>query len=249
MIKTVLFGADETGAMTARLLGSEYRALCFADSAQEKWGGSLAGLPVVSPVESLICDPDCVFICAQDEAGAVKLESELRSLGYDGPVKRPPLGFDPRLAAMRLLAEQIHELKLPGDAAQLGVGRGDFAIHINAAFPDRMLHLFDSFAETGVNTVWKRMPFPEQTDFHKGAFPESFAACESRFFAFVSIDAGSYAPTSAALPLFWERLNPGGAMLAPGADKAVREFCAVRGILPTPVCDLHGSVIIRKPLK
>lgn len=282
MIKTVLFGAGQVGAMVSRLLGTGYRAVCFADNSEAKWGGSFAGLPVVSPKESLICDPDCICLCVLDAERAAQMEEQLHELGYDGPVIRPEqlAVFDARVATMRLLAEQIHELKIPGDVAELGVYRGDFAIHINAAFPDRMLHLFDTFegfaekdvalesreglsrakqgdfAETSVNTVWKRMPFPEQTDFHKGWFPDTFAACEGHSFAFVSIDADLYAPTAAALPLFWDRLNPGGALLIHdvngtqyrGAGKAVSEFCAERGILPTPVCDLHGSVILRKPL-
>ena len=100
------------------------------------------------------------------------------------------------------------------------------------------------------------MPNPERTTLHKGWFPDTFAGCEGRSFAFVSIDADLYAPTAAALPLFWDRLSPGGALLIHdvngtqyrGAGKAVSEFCAERGILPTPVCDLHGSVILRKQL-
>ncbi len=228
MIKTVLFGAGQTGAMVSRLLGVNYRAICFADNSEEKCGGSLAGLPIVSLRESLICDPDCFCLCVLDEACAAQMEAQLRSLGYDGPVMRPKqlAVFDARVATMRLLAEQMHELNIPGDVAELGVYRGDFALCINAAFPDRMLQLFDTFtgfaerdvelerreglsdaqagdfSETNVNTVWKRMPFPEQTDFHKGWFPDSFASCEGRVFAFVSIDAALYAPTAAALPLF-----------------------------------------------
>lgn len=188
--------------------------------------------------------------------------------------------FDARVATMRLLAEQIHELEIPGDAAELGVYRGDFAVHINAAFPDRLLHLFDTFegfdesdvalesreglsrakqgdfSGTDADTVRRRMPYPERTTLHKGWFPDTFAGCDGLSFAFVSIDADLYAPTAAALPLFWDRLSPGGALLIHdvngtqyrGAGKAVSEFCAARGILPTPVCDIHGSVILRKPL-
>ena len=30
---------------------------------------------------------------------------------------------------------------------------------------------------------------------------------------------------------------------------AVDEFCVENDLLPMPVCDLHGSAVIRKPLK
>lgn len=282
MIKTVLFGANQIGATVSRLLGADYRVVCFADSSEEKCGDSLAGLPIVSLRESLICDPDCFCLCAFDGECTAQMEAQLHSLGYDGPVMRPEqlAVFDMRVATMRLLAQQIHELNIPGDVAELGVYRGDFALCINAAFPDRMLQLFDTFtgfaeqdveldrreglsnaqvgdfSETNVNTVWKLMPFPEQTDFHKGWFPDSFSACEERLFSFVSIDAALYAPTAAALRLFWERLSPGGVLMVNdvnstqyrGTAKALSEFCAEKAILPMPVCDLHGSVVLRKPL-
>ena len=91
--------------------------------------------------------------------------------------------------------------------------------------------------------------------FHKGYFPTTFRGCENLRFAFVSVDADLYAPTAAALPLFWERLSPGGVLLVhdvnsmqfTGAGKAVREFCEEKKLLPMPVCDLHGSVVLRKP--
>ena len=80
---------------------------------------------------------------------------------------------------------------------------------------------------------------------------------EPACFAFVSIDADLYAPTAAALPLFWERLSPGGALMIHdvystqfgGVRHAVDEFCAENDLLPMPVCDLHGSAVIRKPIK
>lgn len=282
MKKTVLFGAGQVGAMVSRLLGSGYKAVCFADNSESKWGGTYLGLPVVSPRESLICDPDCVCLCVLDDGRASEMEAQLSQLGYDGELLRPDaLGvFDARAATMRLLAEQIHGLQVPGDVAELGVYRGDFAVLINAAFPDRMFHLFDTFegfsekdvalerseglsraqagdfSETNVNTVWKLLPYPEQTEFHKGWFPDTFKGCEGRQFAFISVDADLYAPTIAALELFWPRLSPGGAVIVhdvngtqyKGAGKAVNEFCHRYSLLPTPICDLHGSVVLRKPL-
>ena len=278
--RLVLFGAGQMGAMTARLVGAGCTALCFADNAEKKWGSTLLGLPVVSPQEALRREPDAVCLCVLDEERAEAMTRQLHALGYSGEILRISALelFDARLATMRLLAEQLREEQIPGDAAELGVFRGDFAQWINAAFPERRLCLFDTFegfaerdvavereerlsraaagdfSGTGVELVRERLPHPEQAEFYKGWFPESFSLCGERKFAFVSIDADLYAPTAAALPLFYDRLSPGGVLMVhdvnslqyTGAGKAVREFCRARGIFPMPVCDLHGSAVIRK---
>ena len=49
MKTTVLFGAGQVGAMVARMLGTDYSVICFADSSEEKWGSTLVGIPVTSP--------------------------------------------------------------------------------------------------------------------------------------------------------------------------------------------------------
>ncbi len=280
MKKAVLFGAGQIGAMLSRLMGTEYRISCFADNFEGKWGTTLAGIPVVSPRESLLDHPDCVCLCVLDEERACQMEAQIRALGFDGVVLRPDAlkTFDARVATMRLLAEQIREENIPGNVAELGVFRGDFAVLINAAFPDRTIHLFDTFegfpardveveqaqglsrakagdfSETAADMVEQRLPYPERAVFHKGYFPATFDGCEEKSFAFVSVDADLYAPTAAALPRFFDRLSPGGVLLIhdvngtqfSGAGKAVREFCAERGLLPMPVCDLHGSVVLRR---
>ena len=280
MKTAVLFGAGQIGAMVSRLMGLDYSVVCFADNSEGKWGSALAGLPVVSPAEALRKKPDCVCLCVMDRERSEQMEVQLRGLGFDGEILRPDAlrTFDARAATMRLLAEQIREENIPGDAAELGVFRGEFAALINAAFPDRTIHLFDTFegfsaedveieqaqglsrakagdfSETAEELVAERLPHPELAVFHRGWFPDTFRGCEELRFAFVSVDADLYAPTAAALPLFWERLSPGGVLLVhdvnstqfSGAGKAVREFCAEKGILPMPVCDLHGSVVLRK---
>ena len=281
MKRVVLFGAGQIGAMVSRLMGTEYRISCFADNYEGKWGTTLAGIPVVSPRESLICDPDCICLCVLDEERAGQMEAQIRQLSFDGMILRPDAlkTFDARAATMRLLAEQIREENIPGDVAELGVFRGDFAALINAAFPDRTIHLFDTFegfpaedveieqaqglsrakagdfSETAADMVEKRLLYPERAVFHKGYFPATFDGCREKTFAFVSVDADLYAPTAAALPLFFARLSPGGVLLVhdvnstqfSGAGKAVREFCTEWGLLPMPVCDLHGSVVLRRP--
>lgn len=282
-MKTVaLFGAGQVGAMVSRLLGPGYGVCCFADNDEAKWGTTLAGIPVLSPEESLINDPDCFCLCVLDAERAGEMEAQLRSIGFDGEIftAQALRTFDARAATMRLLAEQINALNIPGDVAELGVYKGDFAVLINAAFPERRLHLFDTFegfpecdvsverregyskaragdfSGTAKDIVDKRLLYREKAVFHKGYFPRTFRLCQSCTFAFVSIDADLYSPTAAALPLFWERLSPGGALMIhdvnstqyAGAGKAVDEFCSEHGLLTMPVCDLHGTVVLRKQI-
>lgn len=266
--------------MVARLVGTEYSPLCFADNYEPKWGSTLAGLTVTSPADALSLCPDCVFLCVLDDERAGQMKEQLRSLGYSGEMIKPDAltVFDPRCATMRLLAEQINAEKIPGDVAELGVYKGAFASRINAAFPARTLHLFDTFegfadadleaeqkeklskakagdfSDTSLELVRRSLPHPEKALFYKGFFPDTFSACHAERFSFVSIDADLYTPTAAALPLFWDRLSRGGVLMIhdvnstqfTGAKKAVDAFCAEKGILPMPVCDLHGSVILRK---
>ena len=51
------------------------------------------------------------------------------------------------VSVMRLLSEQIYQLDIPGNVAELGVFRGEFSSLISAAFPDRKIHLFDRSAQ------------------------------------------------------------------------------------------------------
>ena len=278
--KVALFGAGQAGAMVARLMGPGHSVCCVADNDGRKWGGSLCGAPVVPPERALEYAPESFIICVMGEERSAQMEGQLRELGYAGPVLRTSgLGMlDARSAVMRLLAEQMELLGIEGDVAELGVYRGEFAAQLNAAFPERRLHLFDTFggfaeedveverregfsaagtgdfSGTDVELVRAALPHAERALFHVGHFPETFEPCRGCVFALVSIDADLYAPTAAALPLFWERLSLGGALLVhdvngsqfAGAGRAVEEFCRARGLLPTPLCDLHGTVLLRK---
>lgn len=283
MKKTVLFGAGQMGSMAARLLGGEHRIVCFADNNPQRQGGKHLGLPILSPEQSMMTELTCFCLCVLDDERAGQMEEQIRALGFGGDILRlnSLLTFDARVATMRMLAEEIHARNVPGDVAELGVYRGEFAVHINAAFPDRMLHLFDTFegfpqqdvdvekamglsraqvgdfGETAQNIVWKIVPYPDMTVSHKGYFPDTFKPCMDEKFAFVSIDADLYAPTAAALELFWERLSPGGSIIVhdydsmqfPGAGKAVREFCEKENIRAIPLCDLHASALLVKDYK
>lgn len=282
MEKIILFGAGQIGAAVARLMGPGFEVLCFADNNERRWGTVCENIPVRSPAEALSLLPDRVCLCAAGGERQGQMAAQLHSLGYVGPVLTPEALkiFDIRAGTMRLLARQINALGVAGDVAELGVFRGDFAGLINGAFPHRPIHLFDTFSgfpaedaaldadrgysraeagdfsDTAMSLVAQALPHPEMARFHKGYFPETFSPCRDIRFAFVSIDADLYAPTAAALPIFWDRLSPGGALMIhdaisaqyTGVARAVEEFCRPRGLLPVPVCDLHGSMILRKEL-
>ncbi|MGN0702868.1 MAG: TylF/MycF/NovP-related O-methyltransferase [Lentihominibacter sp.] len=116
------------------------------------------------------------------------------------------------------------------------------------------------FGDTSVEGVLARMPYPDRCIVRKGYFPETAADISDSEFAFVSIDPDLYGPALAGLRFFYERLNPGGAIVLhdynnlqfEGIKKAVAEFeeeLAAAGQPPlklVPLGDLHGSCVIVK---
>ena len=219
--KTVIFGAGQIGQMTARLLSSPCQLLCFADNDPHKHGSYIGNIPVCSPDTAAALLPDLVILGVLDEERRNSMIKQMENLGYHGPFRDPSVlrMFDARVAVMRLLSEQIYQLDIPGNVAELGVFRGEFSSLISAAFPDRKIHLFDTFegfsekditieasgnlsrAKTGdfsstdIDSVIHVMPDPTRTVIHKGWFPDTFSDVRDETFCFVSLDADLYAPT------------------------------------------------------
>ena len=52
-----------------------------------------------------------------------------------------------RASSLELVAREIHEHRVPGAVAELGVFRGEFARLINLAFPQKPIYFFDTFSE------------------------------------------------------------------------------------------------------
>ena len=195
--------------------------------------------------------------------------------------KRIPFDYI-RFATLRLMAAEIEERKLTGDVAELGVWRGDFAKHINMLFPNRKLYLFDTFegfdsrdvsidisssysdgtqnfANTSVNLVLNKMPYPAQCEIIKGYFPDSLSDLplqETLRFCFVSIDVDLYKPIYEGLCYFYPKLCKGGYILLhdyneftyKGVKAAVHQFAKENAISYVPIPDESGSVVIAKPL-
>ena len=275
----VLLGAGQAGSNIARQISEKYEVLCFADNAKEKQGTTLAGLEVVSPEEALARCPDAVCTCVLDSERESRMMAQLDELGFTGErIAASSLKvFDARIATMRMFAERTERLGLPGDIAEAGVYQGDFAVQMGRAFPGRTIHLYDTFngfapedlteeerlgfrrpiksdfSDTSAEAVLARMPCPEDVRMHVGHFPESFRETDCRF-VFVNLDFDLYEPTKAALPLFWERLVPGGAIIVhdynglqfPGVKQAVDTFCETADPICLPLSDLHGSILLMK---
>ena len=213
--KAVIFGAGQIGQMTARLLNSPCQLLCFADNDPHKHGSYIGNIPVCSPDAAVALLPDLVILGVLDEERRNSMIKQMENLGYHGPFRDPSVlrMFDARVAVMRLLSEQIYQLDIPGNVAELGVFRGEFSSLISAAFPDRKIHLFDTFegfsekditieasgnlsrAKTGdfsstdIDSVIHVMPDPTRTVIHKGWFPDTFSDVRDETFCFVSLDA------------------------------------------------------------
>lgn len=184
-----------------------------------------------------------------------------------------------RQSALELVCQEIISNKVPGNVAELGVYKGQFAKYINQYLPDRKFYLFDTFegfAETDVNHevqqkfssgnqnfsdtsvqyVLNQLPHPEQCIIRKGFFPGTAEGLEDRF-AFVSLDSDLYKPIYSGLEYFYPRLTPGGYIFVhdfnndsyKGVREAVKEYCSANGIAYTPLPDSGGTAIIGKPLE
>ena len=138
-----------------------------------------------------------------------------------------------RRHAMRLAADWITQRGVAGNIAELGVFQGEQAELLNRMFPERTLHLFDTFQgfaeadvqkegskgysaaalgdfkNTSVERVLARMPHPDKVEMHPGMFPGTAQGVEDTF-AFVSLDVDLFDPTLAGLEYFYPRLSPGG---------------------------------------
>ncbi|MCR5416425.1 MAG: TylF/MycF family methyltransferase [Pseudobutyrivibrio sp.] len=141
--------------------------------------------------------------------------------------------IDPRRGMLERCAREIYYRNVPGQCAEAGVFRGDFAKHINYWFPDRELYLIDTFEgfddrdveydesntlSKSPETAWEdtselivlgKMPNKQMCKLIKGWFPDSVRDLECTY-AFVSLDMDLYQPILEGLRYFYPRLNHGG---------------------------------------
>ena len=200
-----------------------------------------------------------------------------KSLDYKTSPAPLPINLDyVRYATLGLCFQEIAAKKVPGNVAELGVYRGDFAKRLNQIFPDCKLYLFDtfagfarqdvatekssgfstgeqSFADTSVEMVLRKMPYPQQCIIKQGFFPATAHDVDDQF-CFVSLDADLYDPILEGLKFFYPRLSTGGYIFVhdfnndeyKGAHQAVLDFCHLHKVSFTPLPDSGGTAVISK---
>jgi O-methyltransferase len=149
---------------------------------------------------------------------------------------------------------------IAGDAAEIGVYRGESAKLICRLLPNSTVWLFDTFtgfprsmmtlplekhwlgvqfSDTSVEAVKERLNGHGNYMLMPGVFPQSAESVAPRL-RFIHVDCDLYLSTKAALDWCWPLLVPGGVILdddygngsCAGAKRAVDEFCKAERLIP-----------------
>ena len=149
---------------------------------------------------------------------------------------------DRRVVWLEAFAHYVELKKIPGNLAECGVYRGEFAYYINKFFSNRKLYLFDTFdgfanddlrvekeiaddvfldykavsserfRMANLEMVKKRMINLQQCEFYIGYFPDSAKGIDDEF-CFVNLDMDLYKPMLAGLEFFYPKMVNGGVIL------------------------------------
>jgi O-methyltransferase len=146
MEKAYIFGTGSGGTKAYDLLKNSYDIVAFTDNNPTVWGGTFCGKKIVPPSSLPSESFDIIFIASE------YFEEIYRQLTHELNISPDrihenmcSLHTQVRVSALENIAFEINRKSIPGSVAELGVYRGGFAKHINEVFPDRVLHLFDTF--------------------------------------------------------------------------------------------------------
>jgi hypothetical protein len=109
----------------------------------------------------------------------------------------------------------------------------------------------NDFTTTTVETVVKKMPYPQKCVVKQGYFPETFNIYNETF-VFVNLDTDLYAPIKAGLETFYPIMSRGGVILihdyyspTGGVTPAVDEFLGENHISAIPIGDFKSVAIVK----
>jgi len=175
-----------------------------------------------------------------------------------------------RYATLGLAVERLKSEGIEGEFAELGVWRGDTSRFLQLCAPERILHLFDTFAgfpegltedkpnrfkDTSLAQVKERFANAGNVSIHAGYFPSTTSGLETTRFALVMLDADCYPSTLSGLEFFYPRTVPGGYIFlhdfnSPesgcGVSRATSEFMTGKPEHIIEIPDTWGSAFFRK---
>ena len=166
-----------------------------------------------------------------------------------------------------LYKELIETENIPGVMAEIGVYKGQTAKLMNLVFPDKSLHLYDTFEgivesnpsvdfhkngdfnDTSLESV-KNLVGDFNVMYHVGMFPDTFNELSEEF-SFVHSDTDTYFGTKATLDYIIPRLSVGGKLIfddyqwdsCPGVKKALDEFMETNTVPVKTTVYQHQFVI------
>ncbi len=254
MKRVICFGAGGTAERLYNSISEKYEIVAFVDNQKSKHG-TLFGKKVVAPERMREFDYDYIVITSI--IGVTTILGQLADMGVDeAKVISSYVDYicTSRVEWLRSLSKLQIDIDKSIEVAEAGVFQGDFAKHINHCYPDRRLHLFDTFegfpdedileerqlshAKTGEysftneDIVISKMEYPENIIIHKGYFPQTAKGINSKF-CLVNLDMDLFRPTLEGLRFFAPRMVKGGVILIhdyfdnayeKSIQKAVKEF-------------------------
>lgn len=257
MLKAILFGAAGGGMRLYEEVSQKYEVVAFMDNDEKKWGKQLFGISICSPQ---VCinkySYDYVIITSAPGLESIKRQCIQLGIGDEkiitSYVEEP---LKSRKIFLKSFASILGKDAPEAECAEAGVFEGDFAQVINRTFPNRKLHLFDTFEgfdsrdiekerdyskaqvgdyrNTSVEMVLSKMLYPDNCIVHKGYFPDTARGIENNF-CFVNLDLDLYEPTYNGLVFFSDKMVEDGIILVhdyfaenfKGPKKAVDKFCS-----------------------
>ncbi len=234
-MKVIMFGTGTTGRELYSHICEKDEVIAFADNDKTKWGTTLFGITIYKPEVCLLeMEYDTVIISAF--GGFDEIVRQCIELGI--PREKIDLSHfaasrKSRIIFLKDMAALLNEYEQNADVAEAGVYYGDFAKWINTYFPERTLHLFDTFegfdkrdivverengfseekeghlSGSSVSIVMEKMPHPEKCKVYKGYFPDTATGIDRKF-CFVNLDMDLYLPTYNGLHFFQNKMTDNG---------------------------------------
>ena len=238
-MKIIIFGTGYFGKALYEKLSPANDIVAFTSNYIKENETELFGLPVLSP-EKAISEYSFDAVVIASTTGAEDIFQQCRRLGVPenqiiSSYAQAPM--ESRRIFLRNLADILDSYEKDADVAEAGVFQGEFAKWINQFFPNRVLHLFDTFqgfhpdemlgdkrrsfstaqsqsyySDTSVDLVMGKMPYPEQCRVYKGYFPATAREVNSKF-CFVNLDLDLYEPTYQGLCFFQHKMTEHGVIL------------------------------------